>query len=556
MRLARVLVAVGVGMALADASVVTLALPELIVELDTTVEGVAAVLGVYTLVLAVAMMPAEWLRRRIGTAPLGAIGFALFALAGAACGAVDSLAPLLVLRGAQAVGGAAGLVCGFALLSASEGGRERLWTGAAVLGAAAGPALGGLLTELFDWRAIFLVQAPIGVLAAAPFVLPGAARDALRAHDSDAPRAAALDEIEIGPAAALALVSAALVAVLFLLVLLLVSGWSIPPLEAALAVSILPLAALAGIRIPGPAGTRAAAGCALVGAGVVGLAFPGGASVAWTVVPQVLAGVGMGLSLTALIGPLLPERTPAQTALLLAIRHGGITLALVILAPVAAAQVDSAVEDTRERGAALVLDAELPPLDKLDLAGGVTGELDPVDPRGTLQDSLQGAANLGDDPEGEAVYTELTRRADETLVAGVDRAFAPAFLIAAVMALLGAVVLAPRLDQRARAVSAGIAACALALSAAQSAVAVASRPDPVTIADPCEPRDLPSTGGIGGIAQDAGLAGLDRAACEFGSSREELAIALVDDEAADEYESEHGVDPRSIGTLLGGALGL
>ena len=80
--------------------------------------------------------------------------------------------------------------------------------------------------------------------------------------------------------------------------------------------------------------------------------------------------------------------------------------------------------------------------------------------------------------------------------------------------------------------------------------------EPTPVADPCEPRELPSTGGIGGIAQDAGLAGLDRAACEFGSSREELAIALVDDAAAEEYESEHGVDPRSIGTLVGGALGL
>ena len=85
---------------------------------------------------------------------------------------------------------------------------------------------------------------------------------------------------------------------------------------------------------------------------------------------------------------------------------------------------------------------------------------------------------------------------------------------------------------------------------------VAARPQPVTIADPCQPRDLPSTGGIGGIAQDIGLAGLDRAACRFGSSREELAIALVDDEAAERYEHEYGVDPRSLGTLIGGALGL
>jgi MFS family permease len=172
---ARPLVAAGVGLALADASVVTLALPQLIVELDTTVEGVAAVLGVYTLALAIALIPAERLRRRIGAARLGAGGFLVFAAAGAGCGVVESLAPLLLLRALQALGAAAGLVAGFAFLTAAERGRERLWTAAAILGAAAGPALGGLLTELFDWRAIFFVQVPVGVLSAAVFLLPGAA---------------------------------------------------------------------------------------------------------------------------------------------------------------------------------------------------------------------------------------------------------------------------------------------------------------------------------------------------------------------------------------------
>ena len=58
------------------------------------------------------------------------------------------------------------------------------------------------------------------------------------------------------------------------------------------------------------------------------------------------------------------------------------------------------------------------------------------------------------------------------------------------------------------------------------------------------PRDLPRTGGIDGALQDAALLALDRAACRFGSSREELALALVDDDARDDYEREYGVDPR------------
>ena len=50
------------------------------------------------------------------------------------------------------------------------------------------------------------------------------------------------------------------------------------------------------------------------------------------------------------------------------------------------------------------------------------------------------------------------------------------------------------------------------------------------IEDPCQDRDLPDTGGIGGFFQDLSLEALDRAACEFGSSREELLLALFDDE--------------------------
>ena len=548
----RAFVAIAVGLALADASVVTLALPELIVELDTTVEGVAAVLGVYALVLAVALIPAERVRWLAGSARLGEWGFVLFAGAGAGCGVVDSLVPLLVLRGVQALGGAAGLVAGFAFLTARERGRERLWTAAAVLGAAAGPALGGVLTELFDWRAIFLVQAPIGLLAAVAFVGTRAPLEPASAG----PEPAVRERIEPGPAIALALVSAALSAVLFLLVLLLVSGWSLSPLEAALVVAIVPAAALVGMRIPGEPRALATAGCALVGAGVLALAFLPSASVAWTVLPQILAGLGMGLALTSLVGPLLPERTPAQTASLLAIRHGGITLALLVLAPIAAAQIDDSVAETRERGAALVLDAELAPLDKIELANAVTADLDPADPRETLRRSLDdAAASVGDDPESAAAYHELAERADETLIEGINGAFAIAFLLTGALGLLGAIAVFPLRERRAARVSLAVAGSALALSAFQAVLALRAEPQPVEIADPCEDRDLPGTGGIGGVVQDVALAALDRAACEFGSSREELAIALVDEDAAATYEEEHGVDPRSVDDLVGGALG-
>ena len=78
----------------------------------------------------------------------------------------------------QAVGAAAALVAAFALL-----GGGRLWVAAAVFGTAVGPALGGALTQAFEWQAIFLVGLPVGLAAAGAAL---ALRAAPRAEESSA----------------------------------------------------------------------------------------------------------------------------------------------------------------------------------------------------------------------------------------------------------------------------------------------------------------------------------------------------------------------------------
>jgi hypothetical protein len=541
----RALIAVGVALALADASVVTLALPPMLDDLDTTVEGVAAVIGVYTVVLAALLPLASLLRGRWSDAALGAAGFGVFALAGALCSLPDDLVAMLAFRALQAAGAAVALVAGFALL---RGGR--LWTTAAVFGTAAGPALGGALTQAFDWRAIFLAQIPLALAAAAASLAAGAARRAPVTAPLQDARSLIAPAGGAGALVALAGLSAALTAVLFLLVLLLVSGWSLEPLTAAAVVSVLPAAALAGARIRASAGLRASAGCALVGGGVLALAVLPGAAAGWVVAPEVLAGVGMGMALPALAGELLPERTPGQAAWLLAARHAGITLALLLIAPVAAAQLDGAVADVRERGAALILDAKLPPLDKLELAGPLVADLDPVDPRDALRAALDAQApRFADDPEQRREYAELTERADETLVSGIEDGFRIAFVIAGALALAGAFVVLPR-ESRSRTLALAATAAALALPALHAVARPEIAPAAVAIADPCAQRELPGTGGIAGFVQDAALAALDRAACRFGSSREELALALADEDEARAYRAAYGVDPRSTDGLL------
>jgi predicted MFS family arabinose efflux permease len=558
-RLARYPLAGVAFLALADTAIVALALPPILRELNTDVAGVAAVLGAYAVVLAIALLPAERLGRVFGIRALGLGGVALFATGSLVCGLANSLELLLVARGVQALGGAALLVTAHALLvdDAPEGHGLRLWRLAALLGMAAGPAIGGALTQALGWRSIFLVQAP-AALAAVPACLSApevrrAPPPRLRERGSTAGRGVAF--------AALALLSGAIAAALFLTVLLLISGWGVEPLAAALVVSLMPLSALAAIRIGGPPAQRATAGALLVAAGAASLAFLPGASVAWTILPQIAVGIGMGLALAALAGELLPDRSGHESARLLTTRHAGIALALLILAPIAQHELDTTLQDTRLRGVALILDAQIDPRVKLEIAPRLGESVETEDPRGGLERVFADARDEVDDDQ-LAAYDDLTARADDLLVTGVNDGFRTAFLVAAGLALLAAGLLAMasasrwwvsvaenatiphHLEPSARVLGI-VAATAVTAVAAFVLIANTARPEPVEIADPCQDRDLPNTGGVTGFAQDAALVAADVVACRVGSSREELVLALADDDAARDYEERYGVNPRS-----------
>ena len=376
-RNAKPAVAAVAGLALADAGVVALALPPILLALHTTVAGVAAVLAVYALVLGL-VLPAAGHAAARDPSTLGAVGVAVFAVASLGCGLAGSLPLLLVLRALQAAGGAAMLAAAFALLADGGADGGPLWRAATLLGTATGPALGGVITQVLGWRAIFLVQAPLVLVALPAFV---------RAARPRVPEGGPLPHsaIVIRAGLSLALVSAALTAVIFLTVLLLVTGWSVEPLGAAAVVSVLPLAAVAGARIHGTPAGRASAGALLVAAGTACLAFVPTDTLWWVVGPEAIAGVGMGLALPALAGDLLPERTVRQATALLCTRHLGIAAGLAILAPVMTSSIDSALNTARLQGAALILDARIDPLKKLDIAPQLAGAVNTEQPLAGLR---------------------------------------------------------------------------------------------------------------------------------------------------------------------------
>lgn len=593
-------IAAGAALALADGSLVVLALPQLLSALNTTVEGVAAVIGVYTAVLAAALLPAEALGRRVGSVSLGVGGMALFGAASLVCALARSLPLMLVARGAQAIGAAGALVAAFALLQVYEqrGGAGRMWMLVAIVGTAAGPALGGALTQAFSWSAIFLFQVPVAACGAIACLSrgrgevaraePGGAKaepvgsegvapaplwadrsgadrggaDRGAADRADAPATiAARSDARFGASGerasrrraglALALVSAALTAVLFLLVLVLIAGWGYEPLAGAALMSVLPLTALAATRIPGDPRVRAAAGALLVAGGVAALAPMVTASAWWAIAPEVAAGVGTGLVLPALSVSLLPERTPADAARVLTVRHVGITLALVLLAPLIAGRLDNAINVAQQREVAVMLDARIDPLSKVRLVGQLASGVGTDTPRRDIQRSFN-TQEASLDPVGRLAVRDVEKRADQTVITAVADTFWPAFLIAGAFALAAAALLLPgALDRRLLAAL----AVAVAVPLGTAGVALAVRPAPVVLQNPCRAPPPPKAGGIAGSVQDFVLHGLNTAACRLGSSREELVLALADNAAARRYKAKYGVDPRSPLSLAQGLLG-
>ncbi len=113
-----------------------------------------------------------------------------------------------------------------------------------MIGAAVGPALGGALTQAFDWRAIFIAQVPLAAAAiAATFRAPAPVREEAGAGGATPARPSRWIS-----GVALALISAALVGALFLAVVLMIDGWGHEPLLAAAVVSALPVGAAGSPR--------------------------------------------------------------------------------------------------------------------------------------------------------------------------------------------------------------------------------------------------------------------------------------------------------------------
>ncbi|HEY0951467.1 MAG TPA: MFS transporter, partial [Nocardioides sp.] len=227
---------------------------------------------------------------------------------------------------------------------------------------------------------------------------------------------------------------------LFLLVLLLVDGWGRSPAAAAVTVSVVPAAALAAgpiARLLRPSEqVETAVGCFLVAGGLAGLAIPPSAHLAWTIAPQALVGLGLGLTVDRLTARAIHLRLPRveHAGWTIGARHVGVVLGLAILTPVFTADLEDAQAPAQEAITSLVLDAPLPARDKVALARSLGDELS--DQHGQVPDLHRAFAAADLAPGVRPAAAELERDLDAQLERAATRAFRDSFLIGAGLALL------------------------------------------------------------------------------------------------------------------------
>jgi MFS family permease len=430
------LLALSVGIVLADSSVVTIALPKILARYHVELKTLAWVLTSFNLALALAALPAALLARRRPTL-VYQVGIVLFAAASLMCGFASAFGVLIAGRTLQGIAGA-GIVCAaLALLrstAGSEGAATRIWIVAGIAGAALGPAVGGVLTQLLGWESIFFVQAPavlLGLLAVQGVHV-----------------ATVVERIErpqIAANTALLLISGALVAALFLLVILLINGWRLAPLEAGLVVTIMPLAAITATRYGGvitPLWARAASGVVLIAGGLAALGWLPHAGWGWTVPPQLAIGVGLGFAVSSMSLQALAGRSPqlVHGGWTIAARHAGVVLGLVILTPLFNHDLHKSERHALAAGTAAVLDSSIPPLQKIGVARDILVAVDQAKAEARIPDIHKVV-----DHDSDSAYVDLASKLQDQLDRAVTNACSNAFLVAA---LIGLAALVPILLRR------------------------------------------------------------------------------------------------------------
>jgi len=169
----RIIVTIGVMMAVLlqvlDTTIANVALPHMQASLSATQESINWVLTSYIVASAIALPISGWLADRVGRKRLLLISVVGFTIASVLCAMATSLTEMVFFRGLQGISGAFIVPLAQATLfdinpREKHGQAMALFGGGVMIGPILGPVLGGWLTDNYNWRWVFLVNLPVGVL--------------------------------------------------------------------------------------------------------------------------------------------------------------------------------------------------------------------------------------------------------------------------------------------------------------------------------------------------------------------------------------------------------
>jgi MFS family permease len=468
-------VRLAIALAFADASVVVLALPQIVQRLHTSISHVTWVITAYNVALIVCTVVIVPFASRLANRRSLVTGLAVFGLASVGAGTAGDLTTLIVWRCIQGAGAALLLSSSLPLLARGNQSASavlRSWAATAALGAGLGPAAGGVLTQLFDWRAIFLAQAPVAAVAAVTAL--GLRPRASVAHSESARAQSAIDEqpaenespspidedpVETGALSpglanvALAFISAGLIGALFLATILLINVWQVSPLGAAAVLAVIPLATAATewwVR-RWSALAAGAAGSVVLAAGLLLLALITHRQLGLALIALGLCGAGLGLAFPALTRVALEThgQPVARAARTVAAREGGLILGLVLLTPVLVNQLSSAPNHAVPQVTKTVVLAPIPLTTKLALGASLVA-VDASAPSSQLPDLHPAffTAGTGASPTTKLHLAQLEAQVQGIIQSAVTHAFRQPLLLCVGLSLLALVPLGISLARR------------------------------------------------------------------------------------------------------------
>src|SRR5438874_2438020 len=176
----------GSGMVFLDGTVVNVALPDIGRDLGASTSALQWILNGYLLTLASLILLGGSLGDRYGRRRVFVLGTGMFTVASLLCSVAPSSGLLIAARMLQGVGGALLTPGSLAMIEAGFRQQDRsraigAWSGLGGVATALGPLLGGYLVDAVSWRAVFVINLPLGI-----FVMVAATRHVPETRDPGA----------------------------------------------------------------------------------------------------------------------------------------------------------------------------------------------------------------------------------------------------------------------------------------------------------------------------------------------------------------------------------